>query len=107
MTNATIATTAQPIAKLYRMCGKYNQHAACKGHFEGYSVCSCECHTHKDEPKAKKPAIKHARVSKAKAAPAPKISARVESLARFLRQEAGYLANFTAEEIAQARSLVA
>ena len=70
MTNATIATTSSaPIAKLYRMCGKYNAHSACKGAFETHSVCSCPCHKAKT---AKTPAAPKApRKAKARKVAAP------------------------------------
>lgn len=73
MTNATIATTSSaPIAKLYRMCGKYNAHSACKGAFETHSVCSCPCHK-PAAPKAPKAKAQTRKVAAPK--PAPKLDA--------------------------------
>lgn len=34
---------ATPIAKLYKRCAR-KRHAECPGRFEGWSVCSCDCH---------------------------------------------------------------
>ena len=102
MTNATIS---KPVSKLYRMCGVYNQHAACKGKFENHSVCSCDCHK---PAKAKKPArvyskpvvaVKPARVEKP-------LDQRVVELAAYLCKVREYIdANYTDEQIAQAHAL--
>ena len=39
--------TRTTIAKLYKRC-KWGKHNQCPGHFEEWSVCSCECHTPAD-----------------------------------------------------------
>lgn len=108
MSNATIAT---PVSKLYRMCGKYNAHGKCAGHFDNadgttYSVCACECHVRKSEATTKPKTV---RARKTKATPVvveqPKVDARLQTLAEWLVKADAYMGRFTSEEVSSARDL--